>query len=264
MKIGIVTPVVLQNEALLTMTLEAVEHMKTRYAATLYVVCNRLHVCVPEALQALLQQRFRGRVQVVHEPGVERSVAGAWNVGCLRAMKDGADYIAIVANDTRLNEECLDLLADYGASGEADLWSAISYNGRGAIDASQRTDGADFSCFMFVPGTIGRHGFFDPNFRPAYFEDNDYYARVVLGGGDCRIVHAAQFFHHGSMTVKSDPEMAHHVSHWFEQNRGYFRTKWGVSVPENSKEGVAQRYYHHPFNDRTKALSWFPSDGRPA
>ncbi len=55
---------------------------------------------------------------------------------------------------------------------------------------------------------VAHRNMFDPNFRPAYFEDNDYYARVVLGGGRCRVVHAAQFFHHGSMTIKEDPEMA--------------------------------------------------------
>jgi len=264
MKIGIVTPVVLQNEAMLATTCEAVEHMKTGHKATLYVVCNRLHVCLPEELQKQLKERFCGQVEVVHQPGVERSVAGAWNVGCLRALDAGADYIAIVANDTKLKSGCLDLLVDDGESGEADLWSAISYNNRGAIDPTQRTDGADFSCFMLRPKTLDRHGFFDPNFRPAYFEDNDYYARVVLGGGECRVVHAAQFFHHGSMTVKADPEMAHHVSYWFEKNREYFRKKWGVSAPENSKDGVVRRYYRHPFNDRTKPLSWFPPDGRPA
>lgn len=258
MRIGIVMPVVLQNEALLTMTLEAAESMKTAHTVTLHVVCNRLHVCVPQELKRRLEERFSGCVNVVHEPGVERSVAGAWNAGCRHALDAGVDFIAIVANDTRLDGDCLDLLADYGARGEADLWSGISYNNRGAIDPAQCTDGADFSCFMIPPKTLERHGFFDPNFRPAYFEDNDYYARVVLGGGECRVIHSAQFFHHGSMTVRADAEMAHHVNYWFEKNRTYFRTKWGVSAPENSKDGVVRRYYRHPFNDPTKPLTWFP------
>ena len=264
MKIAIVTPVVLQNETMLAATLDAVEHMRTAHTAVLYIVCNRLHVCVPEELQRQSQTRFRGEVEVVHQPGVERSVAGAWNVGCVRALDAGVDYIAIVANDTKLKPDCLDALVDYGGCGEADLWSAISYNNRNTIDAAQRTDGADFSCFMIRPRTLERYGFFDPNFRPAYFEDNDYYGRVVLGGGECRVVHAAQFFHHGSMTVRADPEMAHHVSYWFEKNREYFRMKWGVGIPENSKEGVLRRYYRYPFNDPTKPLSWFPPDGKPA
>jgi GT2 family glycosyltransferase len=259
MKLAIVMPVVLQTETLLTMTQEAVSHLKTRNNAVLYVVCNRLHVCLPEILRADLERQFWGQVVVVHEPGVERSVAGAWNKGCELALAAGADYIAVVANDTRLRENCLDNLIEYGQKTETDLWSGISFNDRNNIDPIGVTDGADFSCFMIRPGTLHKHGFFDFNYRPAYFEDNDYYGRVVLGGGECRVVHGAQFFHHGSMTVKEDAEMAYHVSYWFGKNRAYFSEKWGVPQPENSREGVLRLYYRHPFNDHNKSLSWFPN-----
>lgn len=261
MHIGIVMPVVLQNEALLLLTRDAVAHLRTAHPALLYVVCNRLHVRVPETLRGELQDVFDGRVEVVHEPGVERSVAGAWNKGCDLAIQADADFIAIVANDTCLRPDCLDALLDYGRQGQADLWSGVSYNDRSEINPRQVTDGADFSCFMIRPATIRKHGWFDANFRPAYFEDNDYYGRVVLGGGCCQVVHAAQFFHHGSMTVRQDAEMAHHISYWFERNRQYFHRKWGVVQPENNAEGVRRRYYRHPFNDPVKPLSWFP-DGQ--
>jgi GT2 family glycosyltransferase len=257
-------PVVLQTGALLAVTQKAVSHLRTRHTTVLYVVCNRLHVCLPEILQADLQARFEGQVIVVHEPGVERSVAGAWNKGCELALTNGADYLAIVANDTELREDCLDKLIEFGESGGADLWSAISFNNRNQIDPNETADGADFSCFMMRSGTLQKHGFFDPNYRPAYFEDNDYYGRVVLGGGECRVVHAAQFFHHGSMTVREDAEMAHHVSYWFGKNRAYFSKKWGVAQPENSREGVLRHYYRHPFNDENKPLAWFPTDGSTA
>jgi GT2 family glycosyltransferase len=260
MKIAVVMPVVLQNEVLLQLTLDAIAHIVTRHEAALYVVSNRLHVCSPEALRTHLERCFRGRVQLLHEPGVERSVASAWNHGSQHALSDGADYIAIVANDTRLQPDCIDRLVDCGEYTRADVWSGISYNNRDPIDPAQETDGADFSCFMIRPRTIERHGLFDPNFRPAYFEDNDYYGRVVLSGGECRVVHAAQFHHHGSMTVRHDGEMAYHVGYWFDKNRDYFRRKWGVSQPENSREGVLRHYYRYPFNDSTRPLSWFPSE----
>jgi GT2 family glycosyltransferase len=252
-------PVVLQNEPLLRLTREAVTHLTTTQEAVLYVVCNRLHVRVPDVLREELQSDFCGRVEVVHEPGVERSVAGAWNKGCELAIRENVNFITIVANDTRLRSDCLDQLLAYGESNSADLWSGLSYNDRGEIDPKQITDGADFTCFMLRPATLQKYGWFDPNFRPAYFEDNDYYGRVVLGGGSCRIVHAAQFFHHGSMTVRQDAEMAHHVTYWFEQNRQYFQRKWGVGQPQNSAEGVRRHYYQHPFNDAGKPLSWFPN-----
>jgi GT2 family glycosyltransferase len=257
MHIAIVMPVVLQNEALLQMTLSCVGRLTTRHRATLYVVSNRLHILPPEQLKTALAERFAGEVRLLHEPGVERSVAGAWNHGCARALEEHADYLTIVANDTELHEDCLDVLVAHGETATCDLWSGISCNSHNGIDPTQVTDGADFSCFMIRPRTLEQHGLFDPHFRPAYFEDNDYYARVVLGGGECRVVHAAQFVHHGSMTVRHDPEMAHHVRYWFEKNRDYFRNKWGVGEPENSQEGVRQRYYHHPFNDPMRPLTWF-------
>src|SRR5262249_36494886 len=159
--------------------------------------------------------------------GVIRSVAGSWNQGAKLAIADGASHIAFVANDTRLSENCLDTLVAFSERHGGDLWSGISYNNRSQIDASQVTDGPDFTCFMALRSTFDNHGWFDPNFKPAYFEDNDYYARIVLAGGQCQVVHAAQFYHHGSMTVRLDPEAAHHVKYWFELNRGYFARKWG-------------------------------------
>jgi GT2 family glycosyltransferase len=106
-------PVVLQTEALMTLTREAVSHLNSQHATVLYIVCNRLHIRVPEILQRDLQSQFRGQVVVVHEPGVERSVAGAWNKGCELALADNADYIGIVANDTQLREDCLDKLIEF-------------------------------------------------------------------------------------------------------------------------------------------------------
>jgi len=148
MKLGMVMPVILQEQALLDCTRAAVEQLTTTHDAVLYVICNRLHVCTSEELQADLQGRFRGNVVVVNEPGVVRSVAGSWNAGGQMALADNAEYICFVANDTRLRENCLDELTAFGQRTDVELWSAISYNNRPGIDSGQVTDGADFSCFM--------------------------------------------------------------------------------------------------------------------
>jgi GT2 family glycosyltransferase len=263
MKIGVVMPVILQQPALLELTLEAVRHLTASCDRALYIICNGLHICTEAELGAHLRECFTGPVAVINEPGVVRSVAGSWNEGVRRAIDDGAAYIAAVANDVLLRPDGLDRLVDFGESGGADLWSGISHNNRGHIDSTQVTDGADFSCFMFRPDTIRRFGWFDTNFKPAYFEDNDYYARVVLGGGLCRVVHAAQFYHHGSMTIRVDPVAAHHVNHWFGLNQRYFSRKWGVSSPAGSSDEILAHYYRHPFNDPAQPITWFPEDGNP-
>ena len=51
------------------------------------------------------------------------------------------------------------------------------------------------------------------------------------------------------MTIRHDPEAAHHVSYWFDRNRAYFCRKWGVEAPAASSHVVLARYYRHPFND---------------
>ena len=121
-------------------------------------------------------------------------------------------------------------------------------------------DGAAFSCLVCRMATWRKHGVFDTNFRPAYYEDNDYYARVVLAGGQCHVLARARFFHHGSLTVRNDKEVARQVRLRTNANRAYFAKKWGVGRPRNAREGVLRDYFKHPFNDDTKPLSWFPDE----
>src|SRR5260370_17667160 len=173
MRLGIVMPVNLQERALLEYTREAVEHLRTKYDAVMYVICKLLDVWTPDELREDLMARFQGRVTVVNEPGVVQSVSGSWNQGARLAMADSASYIAFVANDTRLRDDCLDVLTAFGECTSADLWSGISYNDRPPIDPTDVTDGADFTCFMVRPSTLHTHGWFDPNFNPAYFEATD-------------------------------------------------------------------------------------------
>ena len=263
MNLAIVMPVILKHVPLWDLTRECVAHLRTSHSASLYVICNALHVCTAQELRDDLRGHFPGPVFVLNEPGVSRSVAGSWNAGAEMAFARGAQFVAVIANDAFLRPDCLDQMIAFGESRQAEIWSGISYNNRTTIDAAAVADGADFTCFMFPSSTLETFGPFDTNFKPAYFGDNDYYARVVLGGGRCRVLHSAQFFHHGSMTIRHDPDAAHHVRHWFDLNRAYFHRKWGVSEPAANAEDVFARYYRHPFNDPARPLSWFPENGNP-
>jgi hypothetical protein len=248
MKLGLIMPVWIQdNPDLLALTYRAAEALRTDAEPHLWVVCNRLHMVSPAELQRELSARCSVPVSVLHEPGVERSVAGAWNHGCRHALEWGADRLLIVANDVLVEPDCLDTLLRFEQPGVA-LWSGINTRDRQAIDPALVTDGADFSCFMLPPRTLAEHGWFDEEFRPAYFEDNDYYARVVLGGDECRVLHAARFYHSGSQTIRLEPEAAHHVHHWWATNEARFRAKWGVASPANSAEEVRRLYHRRPFN----------------
>jgi hypothetical protein len=227
MNLAIVMPVILKHVPLWDLTRECVAHLRTSHSASLYVICNALHVCTAQELRDDLRGHFPGPVFVLNEPGVSRSVAGSWNAGAEMAFARGAQFVAVIANDAFLRPDCLDQMIAFGESRQAEIWSGISYNNRTTIDAAAVADGADFTCFMFPSSTL------------------------------------AQFFHHGSMTIRHDPDAAHHVRHWFDLNRAYFHRKWGVSEPAANAEDVFARYYRHPFNDPARPLSWFPENGNP-
>ena len=253
-------PAIVTNRPLLNATLQSAASLQTRHEGTLYVIVNALTICAPEDFRRMLAQRFAGRVELVHELGAQRSVAASWNKGCELAEQDGAEYLAIVGNDTRAKAGCLDTLLDYAERGKADLCSGWGSQRRRPTEGEEWMDGVAFSCAVCRLSTWRKHGLFDTNFRPAYFEDDDYYARVVLGGGQCHVLAAAKFFHHGSLTIRNDKEVANRVRMRINLNRAYFARKWGVGRPRDRREGVLRDYFRTPFNDASKPLSWFPSD----
>jgi hypothetical protein len=113
MTLALVMPVVLQQAQMLDLTLDAVAHLQSRHPVTLFIVCNGLHLCTDADLTAQIRERFTGRVVIVNEPGVIRSVAGSWNEGARRAIDEEFTYIAAIANDVVLRPVALDCLADF-------------------------------------------------------------------------------------------------------------------------------------------------------
>ena len=162
----------------------------------------------------------------------------------------------LLANDTELAPDCLDRLLGFDDP-SVWLWSGISINTRGPIDPQAVAEGADFSCVMFRADLFERVGTFDERFRPAYFEDNDYYLRVVLAGGKCRCVGAAQFVHHGSGTIRLDPEAAHHCRHWFEINRRRYLDKWRINHTMVDDVDVLANAARHPWGDESLSISFW-------
>lgn len=250
-------PVALETSELLESTLQAVESLQSSHAIFLVVVCNRLTIIPLATLMNALRAVASFPILVSFDPHLDRGVAGAWNHGIQLLNERGAEYIGIVANDTLLKTDCLDLLVAFGKrTPNADLWSAIS------TDAPKRSfdemGGLDFNCFMMRPATVETFGRFDENYWPAYFEDGDYFARVILGNGCCAVVNEAVFEHRRSLTIRRDRQAARRVVARMKANQEYFLKKWGVSQPSYTQSGVLTRYFLNPFGNASKPLSWFP------
>lgn len=257
-RLGIVMPVFLQNEVLLQMTCASVGCVRTTADARLYVLANRLTVASAATFATELSSRCGLPVRVT---GGERGVAASWNEGARQALGDGAERLLILANDVFVEPDAVDALLAFGSSDahrNVAVWSGVPINHCPDSSRENVSDGCDFSCCMVRAETLARHGWFDENFWPAYFEDNDYYARVVLGGDQCAVVHAARHVHRTSQTIEHDPEVRFNVRNWFSWNKEYFCRKWGVGAPLNSREEVRAHYYPHPWNDPEKPLSWWP------
>jgi GT2 family glycosyltransferase len=241
------------------MTEQAVRKIKSAHPITLYVMCNRLEQMSDDQLQGKLQAAVSDNVKVkVSNSYKERSVAGAWNEGIRLAQLDGHKLFIVMANDIVLEPTAIDALFNFSCdvrSANVGIWSGCSNNDGVTRAPGSIDDGCDFSFFLLAQRTIDRVGHFDENFRPAYFEDNDFAARVILNGMQCRYVHDARFFHHLSATRRNDEEAEHHIAHWFMKNQQYFVRKWG-RLPVGDEVTIKATYFQTPFNGGHHVSFW--------
>ena len=154
-----------------------------------------------------------------------RGVAAAWNIGIREAWNDGYRY-AIVANDDSYFEpgtisKIFNTMKINGAC-------LVSPNPNGAIEPQGVIEDSDFFNFMIdIPQLVDNCGYFDENFYPAYFEDNDMRRRIILSGTKALIDTDAIARHHGSATQYFDRNNPVCPPHMFENNRRYYIEKWG-------------------------------------
>jgi GT2 family glycosyltransferase len=174
-----------------------------------------------------------------------RGVSGAWNEGMRRARDLGYRW-ALISND--------DLKYPPGAIEE--LYKTIVETGAGVVSPNQvrlplrqhmfenegLREGADFFCFFIdIPQVTEQAGWFDQNFYPAYFEDNDMHRRMILAGVKGYVRTDIDVIHEGSMTQKFDKYNPNVTTERFEAHRGYFRKKWGGEPTDAT--------YLTPFNE---------------
>jgi GT2 family glycosyltransferase len=113
----------------------------------------------------------------------------------------------------------------------------------------------DFSCFMITKETIDKIGWFDENFRVAYFEDSDYHARIALAGEKAISTISAIYWHYASKTVQENDYLKPIVAEAFKGNKAYFIEKWGhENVGDVPK--MLEVYYNTPFNKPDKDIKY--------
>lgn len=183
-------------------------------------------------------------------------VSKGWNRGIASAIVAGATHIFVANDDIVLSPGALSVLADRLDRGDEcvlatgrNTWQA-NLSQAECLDRKGDNEGEnpDYSCFMITPRYLETVGWFDENFTPAYFEDNDSHYRINLSGHKAFNVGMATIWHPGSVSRKigSIAEVTHDN---FRKNREYYVRKWG-GIPGQEK-------FAFPFNDPTKTvLDW--------
>jgi hypothetical protein len=216
----------------------------------------------PAALDAAVA-RTMGALDAAVQPG-RGSVAAAWNDGLQWAWRAGLTHLLVLNQDSVCYSDTvagLMAFADTAADVACDLWTAT--NTRDHPDPPPPNTPPhptpDFSCYMvLVEGFVARHGWFDENYFPAYFEDNDIHARVVLGGRCALRLPTVRYYHEGSTVIRNDPDRARAVSLHYGMNERYFIAKWGTR-PINDAHQFWRAYFPRPFGKANLPLRYWPT-----
>jgi GT2 family glycosyltransferase len=172
-------------------------------------------------------------------------VANAWNAGIERSIYESAEVAIICNDDVRLFPGTLEKMVT-GLGRGYDLVSAVNSRDHPISDIEGYAVQPDFSCFVIRPQPfVERHGKFDANFTPAYFEDNDMAYRMRLAGNPGVARTDAGMFHVGSVTQNWDGKPLVDSTQ-FQRNRMYYVQKWGGPP--------GQERFTNPFDDST--MTW--------
>lgn len=233
--------------------IEDVEIKLTKVAVVIPVM-NQFELAVKSLESVQLPKNFIWQPIIIDNWNQNIGVAGAWNLGCKKAIAKEFDYILIINDDIVIAPGTINHMVDILKDEEVGVITATDHRNEMTADQVRKAaypsystdyvDAPDFACFMLTPKSYLHIGEFDENLYPAYFEDNDYCYRTILSGLKCIRSQNAIFYHHGSRTQNSgDPVVP---SEKFEQNREYYKMKWG-GLPGGET-------FHCPWNNYS--LGW--------
>jgi GT2 family glycosyltransferase len=167
----------------------------------------------PDDTRAML----RGRLVTYIDPGFNLGVAASWNF-IIRA-RPAAPWWLIVNADIEFGSGDLARLVDVMEDPAPQL--ACLY---------------EFGAFAINQAAVDLVGWFDENFHPIYFEDNDYRWRCKLAGVPVKQL-LSHTRHENSATIASG--FARHNERTFPRNLDYYVAKWGG--PPNQETVTAPR-----------------------
>ena len=187
-------------------------------------------------------------------PSQSKGVASNWNIGIKRAFEEGCKYVLVANNDVIFNKKTIDNLVTRMEIGDVVMATGANINTippeqmfEAEIQSDTESEHPDFACFMISQKTIDEVGWFDESFERAYFEDNDYHARLILSGNRAVKTNKAQYYHFASKTSNQSLDIVNMVQRFFGQNQAYFVQKWGTNAVSEPSQ-MREMYFKTPFN----------------
>jgi GT2 family glycosyltransferase len=149
----------------------------------------------------------------IYRPGFNTGCAGGWNF----IIKNTEDKRIIVNDDIQFCPNTIELMVDKLNKGAHFVWVCKPY---GTLNG--------FSCFAVADKLVKEIGYFDEEISPgyAYFEDNDYHARMALAG-ITEVDSEAEAIHATSSTLAAfTPEQQRDHHRRFELAQRNYLRKW--------------------------------------
>lgn len=262
-KITVGIALYITNELHVDFTRQTLESIKTIHDTDIVLVSNYIKDEFRDEVQKLTEQ-YQG-VLLINPVG--NCVSEAWNIAIEHAIKNNHDYVLLPNNDIVFHRFAIDNLVEFAQRHpEFILWTANTHENLRTLSSAELGTSFDehphFSCFMMSPDgvkklqekeqgtTEPRPGFFDKGFDAAYFEDNDMHQRIIRAGFKAGKTASSLFYHYGSRTIKVDDDLFLHNRITYEENRQYFKRKWGFDPHDAAIENDSEvRFaYKQPFD----------------
>lgn len=223
---------------------------------------------------------FKGFAEAVHSIQTEhdwnlymfdqwrlnRPLSQTWNEMAMRAFEEGCDYALICNDDILFSPDCIDaMVRAHQALNESEGVVMVTPNNimlelatpEAILDyrlpegiQTSWSEHPNFSCFLVARDFFEKVGFFDENFIPAWYEDNDSHYRAKLLGYKEICTTSAPMVHFGgvSTSLMENPNS--------QQSHDYFLKKWG------SVTRLLDETYKQPYSDPSLSpAQWKRADG---
>lgn len=160
--------------------------------------------------------------------------AGSWNQIIENSMvKLDGEYCLVSNNDIIFHPKTIDNLVNFLESSEENIVLTSALNVRGALEnpwdilnyepdmESSYSEHPDFACYMINKKCLDIVGLFNEQFKPGFFEDNNYHDRILFRGLKAVSTPSAPYYHHGS-TTQNQIEGGICTGELFEKNRAIY------------------------------------------